>query len=73
MALPLTTNDNRMGQATLSNAFSDDVKLTVSSCYCNSAIREFGSLVDPDLAPVNPAMPIPLLSLSRRAGKSMQL
>lgn len=54
---PLTTNDNRMGQATLSHAFSDDVKLTVSSRYYNSAIREFGSFVDPGLAPVDPAMP----------------
>jgi hypothetical protein len=46
-----------------------DVALPDLTPFC----REFGSFVDPDLAPVNPAMPIPLLSLSRRAGKSMQL
>jgi iron complex outermembrane receptor protein len=54
---PLTTNDNRMGQATLSHLFSDDVKLTVSGRYYNGAIRESGSFVDPAMAPPDPAAP----------------
>jgi iron complex outermembrane receptor protein len=54
---PLTTNDNRMTQATLRHGFSDDVKLTVSGRYYNSAIRQYGSFVDPDLLPPDPATP----------------
>lgn len=54
---PLTSNDNRMGQATLHHDFSDDVKLTVSGRYYTSAIREYGSFVDPDLMPPAPAAP----------------
>lgn len=54
---PLTTNDNRMGQATLRHRFSDDVKLTVSGHYYTSAIREYGSFVDPDLMAPDPATP----------------
>ncbi len=54
---PLTTNDNRMGQATLHHLFSDEVKLTVSGRYYNSAIREYGSFLDPDMMPPDPAAP----------------
>jgi iron complex outermembrane receptor protein len=54
---PLTTNDNGMGQATLSHIFSDDVKLTVSGRYYKSAVREYGSFVDPGMMPPDPATP----------------
>lgn len=57
VAQPLTTNDNRMGQATLRRMFSDNVKLTVSGRYYNSAIRQYGSFVDPDMMPPDPATP----------------
>lgn len=54
---PPTTNDSRMGQATLRHIFSDDVKLTVSGRYYKSAIREYGSFVDPDMMAPDPATP----------------
>jgi iron complex outermembrane receptor protein len=54
---PLTTNDSRMGQATLCHTFSDDVKLTVSGRYYNNASREYGSFVDPDPTSADPATP----------------
>lgn len=54
---PLTTNDNRMGQATLRHSFREDVKLTVSGRYYDSSIREYGSFVDPDFFPPDPASP----------------
>lgn len=57
LAQPLTTNDNRMGQATLRHSFSDDVRLTVSGRYYNSAIRQHGSFVDPDMMAPDPATP----------------
>lgn len=57
LAQPLTTNNNQMGQATLRHLFSDDVKLTVSGRYYKSAIREYGSFVDPDMMPPDPATP----------------
>ena len=52
-----TTNDNNMGQATLRHTFSDDVKLTVNGRYYKSAIREYGSLVDPDMLAPDPTTP----------------
>lgn len=54
---PLTTNDNRMGQATLRHSFTDDLKLTVSGRYYDSSIREYGSFVDPDFFAPGPATP----------------
>ncbi|WP_202423952.1 TonB-dependent siderophore receptor [Duganella lactea] len=57
LAQPLTTNNNHMGQATLRHRFSDDVKLTVSGRYYKSAIREYGSFVDPDMMAPDPATP----------------
>lgn len=57
LAQPLTTNNNHMGQATLRHLFSDDVKLTVSGRYYKSAIREYGSFVDPDMMAPDPATP----------------
>jgi iron complex outermembrane receptor protein len=54
---PLTSNDNGMQQATLIHDFSDDLKLTVSSRYYDSTIREFGSFIDPDISPADAATP----------------
>lgn len=42
---PMTTNDIRMGQATLRHAFSDRLKLTVSGRYYSSVVDEQGSFV----------------------------
>jgi iron complex outermembrane recepter protein len=71
---PLTTNDNRMGQATLRHRFTDDLKLTVSARYYASSIREYGSFVDPDmLAPdaatptVYPILPITMITDTKEA------
>lgn len=54
---PLTTNNTSLGQTTLRHAFSDDVKLTVSGRYYKGAIRQYGSFVNPDLMPPDPATP----------------
>lgn len=54
---PLTTNNNQMGQATLRHAFGDNMKLTVSGRYYDGSIREYGSFVNPDLMPPDPAAP----------------
>jgi len=71
---PLTTNNNRMGQATLRHGFSDDLKLTVSGRYYDSSIREYGSFVDPDFfAPdaatptVYPIVPITMVTDTKEA------
>jgi iron complex outermembrane recepter protein len=54
---PLTTKDQRMGQATLRHSFTDHLKLTVSGRYYDGSIREYGSFVDPDILPTDPAAP----------------
>jgi len=54
---PMTTNNTNLGQTTLRHAFSEDVKLTVSGRYYKAAIREYGSFVNPDLMPPDPATP----------------
>lgn len=54
---PLTTNNNRMGQATLHHSFTDDMKLTVTGRYYDSSIREYGSFIDPDMLAADPATP----------------
>ena len=55
---PLTTNDVRMGTATLRHAFSDRVKLTVTGRYYRSTIDESGSFVYPGLVPSDSVAPI---------------
>ncbi|HET6552802.1 MAG TPA: TonB-dependent siderophore receptor [Dyella sp.] len=55
---PLTTNDNRMGTATLRHAFSDQVKLTVTGRYYRSHVDESGSFVYPGLVPSDSVPPI---------------
>lgn len=55
---PLTTNDIRMGQATLRHAFSDRLKLTVSGRYYSSVIDEQGSFVYPGLFPTGTVAPL---------------
>ncbi|MBB3693524.1 TonB-dependent siderophore receptor [Sphingomonas sp. BK580] len=55
---PLTTNDIRMGQATLRHAFADRLKLTVSGRYYSSMIDEQGSFVYPGLAPTETVAPL---------------
>ncbi|TWB23405.1 iron complex outermembrane receptor protein [Nitrospirillum amazonense] len=54
---PLTTNNNRMGQATLHHNFTDDMKLTVTGRYYDSSIREYGSFIDLYMFPSDPATP----------------
>lgn len=54
---PLTSNDNQMGQATLQHGFNDNLTLVVSGRYYNSSIRQYGSFVDPDFFPPDPATP----------------
>jgi iron complex outermembrane recepter protein len=54
---PLTTNSNRMAQAALRHDVSDDVRLTVSGRYYGGATRQYGSFVDPDFFPPDPATP----------------
>lgn len=55
---PPTTNDIRMGMATLRHSFSDRVKLTVSGRYYSSKIDEQGSFVYPGLAPTGTIAPL---------------
>ncbi|KQM43701.1 ligand-gated channel [Sphingomonas sp. Leaf11] len=55
---PLTTNDIRMGQATLRHAFSDRLKLTVSGRNYSSVIDEQGSFVYPGLFPTGTVAPL---------------
>ncbi|WP_294216463.1 TonB-dependent siderophore receptor [uncultured Sphingomonas sp.] len=55
---PLTTNDIRMGQATLRHAFSDRLKLTVSGRYYSSVVDEQGSFVYPGLFPNGTVAPL---------------
>lgn len=55
---PYTTNDIRMGQATLRHAFSDRLKLTVSGRYYSSVVDEQGSFVYPGLAPTGTTAPL---------------
>lgn len=55
---PLTTNDIRMGQATLRHAFSDRLKLTVSGRYYSSVVDEQGSFVYPGLFPTGTVAPL---------------
>lgn len=57
VAQPLTTNENRMGQAILRHSFSNDAKLTISGRFYKGAIRQYGSFVDPDLMPPDPVTP----------------
>ena len=71
---PLTTNDNRMGQATLRHTFSDDVLLTISHRYYKSTIREYGSFVDQDMMPpdlatptIYPILPITMITDTKEA------
>jgi iron complex outermembrane receptor protein len=54
---PLTTKNQRMGQATLGHSFTDSLKLTVSGRYYDGSIREYGSFVDPDFFAPDPASP----------------
>jgi len=55
---PLTTNDIRMGQATLRHAFSDRLKLTVGGRYYSSVIDEQGSFVYPGIFPTRTVAPL---------------
>lgn len=55
---PLTTNDIRMGQATLRHDFSGRLKLTVSGRYYSSVIDEQGSFVFPGLFPTGTVAPL---------------
>jgi iron complex outermembrane receptor protein len=55
---PPTTNEIRMGMATLRHAFSDRVKLMVSGRYYSSKIDEQGSFVYPGLAPTGTIAPL---------------
>lgn len=55
---PLTTNDNRMGTATLRHAFSDRVKLAVTGRYYRSNVDESGSFVYPGLVPSDSIPPV---------------
>lgn len=55
---PLTTNDNRMGTATLRHAFSDRVKLTVTGRSYRSNVDESGSFVFPGLVPSDSVPPV---------------
>ncbi|MGJ0239536.1 TonB-dependent siderophore receptor [Novosphingobium fluoreni] len=55
---PFTTNDIRMGQATLRHAFSDRLKLTVSGRYYSSVVDEQGSFVYPGLFPTGTVTPL---------------
>lgn len=70
---PLTTNDIRMGMATLRHAFSDRLKLTVSGRYYTSKVDEQGSfvypgLIDPDVsAPLYSVYPITMRNRTREA------
>ncbi|MGS0602810.1 TonB-dependent siderophore receptor [Xanthomonas oryzae] len=54
---PLTSNDSRMGTATLRHAFSDRVKLTVTARYHHGKIDESGSFVYPGLAATDTLSP----------------
>lgn len=47
---PLTSNDSKMGTATLLHSFSDRVKLTVTGRYFQGKVDESGSFVFPGLA-----------------------
>ena len=58
IAQPFTTNDIRMGQATLRHALSDRLKLTVSGRYYSSVIDEQGSFVYPGLFPTGTVAPL---------------
>ena len=55
---PLTTNDIRMGMATLRHPFSARVRLAVSGRYYSSGIEEQGSFVYPGLAPTGTVSPL---------------
>ncbi len=48
---PLTSNDSKMGTATLRHAFTDRVDLTVTARYFRGKVDESGSFVFPGLAP----------------------
>ena len=54
---PRTKSNNQMGTATLSHAFSDRVKLTVTGRYYDSSVEESGSFVYPGLAGTDTAAP----------------
>lgn len=54
---PLTSNDTRMGTATLRHAFSDRVKLTVTARYFRGKVDESGSFVYPGLAATDTLAP----------------
>ena len=54
---PRTENDNRMGTASLRNAFSEDLVLKVTGRYYAGEIDEFGSFVSPSFFPADPATP----------------
>ena len=54
---PLTTNDIRMGQATLRHRFSDHAKLNVTGRYYTSRVNEQGSFVFPGLMPTGTVAP----------------
>lgn len=57
-AQPWTKNDNSMGTATLRHAFSDRLKLTVTSRYYDGKIDESGSFVFPGLFPTGTTPPV---------------
>lgn len=66
---PQTTNDNRMGTATLRHAFSDRVKLTVTGRYYANEVNEYGSFVYPGLvtdSTVAPAYDVFSVSMTNR-------
>ncbi|WP_336683710.1 TonB-dependent siderophore receptor [Stenotrophomonas maltophilia] len=54
---PLTSNDSRMGTATLRHAFSDRVDMTVTARYFRGKVDESGSFVFPGLAPTDTVAP----------------
>ncbi|QBI15995.1 hypothetical protein EYR05_10310 [Xanthomonas oryzae pv. oryzae] len=53
----MTSNDSRMGTATLRHASSDRVKLTVTARYYHGKIDESGSFVYPGLAATDTLSP----------------
>ncbi|WP_295925667.1 TonB-dependent siderophore receptor [uncultured Xanthomonas sp.] len=70
---PLTSNDTRMGTATLRHAFSDRVKLTATARYYRGKVDESGSFVYPGLAgtatmsPAYDVFPITMVTRAREA------
>ena len=54
---PHTTIENRTTTAELTHELNDDTRLTVSAQYYEGKVRDYGSLVYPDLLGPNPTTP----------------